>query len=96
MSYKRFNRHELFDGQLMKFHSNTIRLVEDFYMDRNEPWFNELTNMLYGIWDGYLYTNLLETAKEVGLPIEDVRRIETTIDLIEEYLESNPMLVTAE
>jgi hypothetical protein len=96
MSFKRFNRYELFDGQLMKFHSTTIRLVEDFFMDRNESWFNELTNMLCGIWDGYLYEDLLPKAKESGLPIEDVRRIETVIDLIEEYLEANSNIVTAE
>lgn len=87
--YKRFNRHQLFDGELMKFHSNTIRLVEDFFMDKGESFHNELTNMLYGIWDGYLYDKLLPVAKQSGLPIEDVRRIEATIDVIEEYIEYN-------
>jgi hypothetical protein len=94
--YKRFNRHQLFNGELMNFHSQTIRLVEDFYMEKNQTWFNELTNMLAGIWDGYLYDNLLPKAKEEGLPIEDIRRIETTIDLIEEYIDANPIRVTAE
>ena len=69
--YRRFNRHQLFNGELMNFHSQTIRLVEDFYMEKNQTWFNELTNMLAGIWDGYLYDNLLPKAKEEGLPIED-------------------------
>lgn len=94
--YRRFNRHQLFNGELMNFHSQTIRLVEDFYMEKNQTWFNELTNMLAGIWDGYLYDNLLPKAKEEGLPIEDIRRIETTIDLIEEYIDANPIRVTAE
>lgn len=94
--YRRFNRHQLFNGELMSFHSQTIRLVEDFYMEKNQTWFNELTNMLAGIWDGYLYDNLLPKAKEEGLPIEDIRRIETTIDLIEEYIDANPIRVTAE
>ena len=94
--YRRFNRHQLFNGELMNFHSQTIRLVEDFYMEKNKTWFNELTNMLAGIWDGYLYDNLLPKAKEEGLPIEDIRRIETTIDLIEEYIDANPIRVTAE
>jgi hypothetical protein len=94
--YKLFNRHELFDGELMKFHSTTIRLVEDFFMDRGESFHNQLTNMLYGIWDGYLYNNLLSTAKEFNLPIEDIRRIETTIYLIEEYIDANPIRVFAE
>ena len=94
--YRRFNRHQLFNGELMSFHSQTIRLVEDFYMEKNQTWFNELTNMLAGVWDGYLYDNLLPKAKEEGLPIEDIRRIETTIDLIEEYIDANPIRVTAE
>jgi hypothetical protein len=92
--YRLFNRHELFDGELMKFHSTTIRLVEDFFMDKGESFHNQLTNMLYGIWDGYLYTNLLLTAKESGLPIEDVRRIESTIDVINEYIDANPNTIT--
>lgn len=92
--YKRFNRHELFDGKLMKFHSNTIRLVEDFFMDKGESFHNELTNMLYGIWDGYLYDKLLPVAKESDLPIEDVRRIESTIDVIEEYIKHNENTIT--
>lgn len=96
MNFQRFNRHQLFDNFLMSYHSQTIRNVEDFYMSKGETWFTPLYNMLCGIWDGYLYDNLLETAKEIGLPIEDVRRIESTIELIEEYLEANPMLVTAE
>lgn len=96
MNFQRFDRHDLFDNFLMSYHSQTIRNVEDFYMSKDETWFTPLYNMLCGIWDGYLYNNLLETAKEVGLPIEDVRRIESTIELIEEYLEANPMLVTAE
>jgi len=94
--YRRFNRYQLFNGELMNFHSQTIRLVEDFYMEKKETWFNELTNMLAGIWDGYLYDNLLPKAKEEGLPIEDIRRIETTIYLIEEFIEANPIKVTAE
>ena len=94
--YRRFNRYQLFNGELMNFHSQTTRLVEDFYMEKNETWFNELTNMLAGIWDGYLYDNLLPKAKEEGLPIEDIRRIETTIYLIEEFIEANPIKVTAE
>jgi hypothetical protein len=65
-------------------------------MEKNETWFNELNNMLAGIWDGYLYDNLLPKAKEEGLPIEDIRRIETTIYLIEEYIDANPIRVTAE
>jgi hypothetical protein len=94
MNHTRFNRHEVFDTFLMDWHRTTIRSVEDFFLDNNESPFNSLTNMLNGIWDGYLYNDLLETAKQVGLPMEDIRRIESTISVIEEYIESNPNTVT--
>lgn len=96
MNFQRFDRHQLFDNSLMSYHSQTLRNVEDFYLNQNESWFNEVYNMLCGIWDGYLYNDLLESAKQLGLPTHIIKRIETTIDLIEEYLEANPMLVTAE
>ena len=94
MSYKRFNRHELFDSFLMDWHSTTIRNVSNYIWETQKEVHSELENMLCGIWDGYLYNNLLETAKQVGLPMEDVRRIESTINVIEEYIESNPNTVT--
>lgn len=90
MNYTLFNRYELFDGFLMDFHRTTIRNVEDFFLNNNQSPFNTLTNMLSGIYDGYLYNDLLETAKQIGLPMEDIRRIESTIDVIEEYIEANP------
>ena len=90
MNYTLFNRYELFDGFLMDFHRTTIRNVEDFFLNNDETPFNSVTNKLCGIYDGYLYNDLLETAKEFSLPIEDIRRIESTIDVIEEYIEANP------
>jgi hypothetical protein len=56
--------------------------------------FNNVTNMLSGIWDGYLYDSLLEDAKEMGLPFEDICRIESTIDLIKEYVNINGESIT--
>ena len=94
MNFKRFNRHELFDAFLMEWHSTTIRNVSNYIWETQKEVHSELENMLCGIWDGYLYNNLLETAKQVGLPMEDVRRIESTISVIEEYIESNPNTVT--
>jgi hypothetical protein len=92
--YKLFNRHDLFDGALMKFHSQTIRNVEDFSYENGKGFHNSLTNMLCGIWDGYLYNNLLSEAQEMNLPYEDLVRIETTIKLIEEYIAKNGQTVT--
>ena len=83
MNIVRFNRHELFTEEMMDFHSTTLREVENFYMDKNQSWFNEVYNQLCGVWDGYLYTEMLESAKQLGLPTHITNRISTTIKFIE-------------
>jgi len=54
MNTVRFNRHELFNQDWMDYHSQTLRMVEDFYIANDESWFNDLYNKLCGVWDGYL------------------------------------------
>lgn len=89
MNYKRFDRHELFDTFLMKYHSTTIRLVEDYLLETGQPLYNDLTNMLNGIWDGYLYDELL--IKSLILPKEDYRRVEDIVKIINEHIESKTL-----
>lgn len=83
MNIVRFNRHELFTKDWMDYHFTTLREVENFYLDKDESWFNEVYNQLCGVWDGYLYTEMLESAKQLGLPIHITNRISTTIKFIE-------------
>ena len=83
MNIVRFNRHEVFTEEMMDYHSTTLRMVEDFYMNQNESWFNEVYNMLCGVWDGYLYSELLESAKQLGLPTHITNRIQYTINFIQ-------------
>ena len=92
MSYKRFNRHELFDSFLMDWHSTTIKLVRDYIWETQKEVHSDLENMLCGIWDGYLYDALL--TKALILPKEDYRRIQDTVDLINEHIEANGESVT--
>lgn len=84
MSFKRFNRHEIFNAEMMQFHSATVRQVEDFFIENDLNMYNDLTNMLYGMWDGYLYTDLLQSAKGRALTATLIARIEKTIDFIME------------
>ena len=83
MNIVRFDRHQKFDSEMMDYHSETLRLVEFYHLERCENWFNEVYNMLCGIWDGYLYTELLESAKQLGLPTHITNRIEYTINFIQ-------------
>ena len=92
MSYKRFNRHELFDSFLMDWHSTTIKLVRDYIWETQKEVHSELENMLCGIWDGYLYDELL--TKALILPKEDYRRVEDIVQLINEHIEANGESVT--
>jgi hypothetical protein len=82
MNIIRFDRHQLFNEDWMDYHSKTLRAVEDFYLDKDESWYTPLYNQLCGIWDGYLYTELLEAAKEAGLPADVIKRIEVTRNYI--------------
>ena len=83
MSYLRFDRHQTFNSEMMEYHRETLNQVEVFYMDQNESWYNEVYNMLCGVWDGYLYTDLLESAKQLGLPTHITKRIQYTINFIQ-------------
>jgi hypothetical protein len=84
MNTVRFNRHELFSEKMMEFHSTTIRIVEDYHIARNESWHTPLYNMLCGIWDGYLYTEMIPMAKELGYPQSIIDRIDFTEAFINE------------
>jgi hypothetical protein len=83
MNIVRFNRHELFNEDWMSYHSETLRRVENFYIDRNESWFNEVYNQLCGVWDGYLYTEMLDSAREIGIPPQILQRIANTMRFIQ-------------
>ena len=83
MNTVRFNRHELFTNEWMDYHTITLRMVEDFHLNQNESWYTPLYNMLCGVWDGYLYTEMLESAKQYGLPTHILQRIANTTRFIE-------------
>jgi hypothetical protein len=53
---------------------------------------SELENLLCGIWDGYLYDELLTTS--LILPKEDYRRVEDIVQLINEHIELKGESVT--
>lgn len=83
MNIIRFDRHELFNQDWMNYHSETLRRVENFYIDQDASWFNEVYNQLCGIWDGYLYTDVLQSALQIGIPPQILQRIANTIRFIE-------------
>jgi hypothetical protein len=94
MSYKRFNRHEVFDAELMTIHSSNIRSVENFLWETQKTFHNNVTNMLCGIWDGYLYDSLLDEVIDMNLPYEVLKNISKTVNVIEEHIAANGESIT--
>ena len=87
MAHYRFNRHQLFSMDDTSEVLDIIREVRDLSIDVTNPdsesKLDELTNMLYGLFDGYLYDNILTTAAGiVELSMDTIRRIEAKVDMI--------------
>ena len=86
MAHYRFNRHQLFSQEDTSEVLDIIRTVDNIALDNEsfmEGAFGELTNMLYGLFDGYLYDNILTTAAGiVELPMDVIRRIEAKVDMV--------------
>jgi hypothetical protein len=82
MSYYRFNRHELFSANDVEELLNIICAVKDISLDiEDDDDFNDLENKLYGLFDGYLYDDVLTTAASImQVPLELCKRIEVLID----------------
>jgi len=79
MSFIRFNRH-----------ANMTSETRGEIMDiLNEVDFNtgfDLMNMLYGLFDGYLYDDLLEVARGAKVDKALYNRIENVVSVIKNYL----------
>lgn len=80
MNHIKFNRHQIFDAFLMEFHSTTISRVRNDNKTLKDNKHEQLVNMLNGIWDGYLYNDILLNAEI--LPVEDFRRVEDIVTII--------------
>lgn len=84
--FKNFDRHQAFGTEMMNFHSKTITEVQDWTMVYKEKRNTALSNMLCGVWDGYLYHTLLADAKELGLPKLILARIDYTVNYVETFI----------
>ena len=78
MSYSRFDRHA-------HMNSETRREILDIIMDIDgEDTFN-LTNSMYGLFDGYLYDELIQYADEVTMSKDLYRRILRVFNTVCKY-----------
>ena len=79
MSFIRFNRHA-------NMTSETRGEIMDILKEVDFNTGFDLMNMLYGLFDGYLYDDLLEVAR--GAKVDNVlyNRIENVVSVIKNYL----------
>ena len=82
MSYIRFDRHASMSRETLREIGNIIN--EAFI----EASFN-LTNMLYGLYDGYLYDDLLSVARK-ELSNTEYARVKKVVSVIKKYPKINP------
>jgi hypothetical protein len=73
MSYTRFNRHESMKSETL---SEIMDIKRELYREdvKREPGIRSLENMLFGLFDGYLYENLILEAQK--LPLDLFKRVQ--------------------
>ena len=77
MSYTNFNRHE-------NMNSETLREIGDILMEVRWDSGFDVINMLYGLYDGYLYEDLLSLSKK-EFTSEIHSRIENVVNIVSKY-----------
>jgi len=62
MSYKNFNRHEIFATEDLK---NVREAINNLQFEKGYSMMDSLVNSLYGLYDGYLYDGIDEEPYQV-------------------------------
>ena len=79
MSYIRFDRHT---NMTSTTRGEILDIIKE--VDCNTGF--DLMNMLYGLFDGYLYDDLLEVARGAKIDKALYNRIENVVSIIKNYL----------
>jgi len=79
MSFIRFNRHT---NMTSTTRGEILDIIKE--VDYNTGF--DLMNMLYGLFDGYLYDDLLEVARGAKIDKALYNRIENVVSVIKNYL----------
>lgn len=79
MSYIKFDRHANMSNE-------TLGEIMDILKEVDFNTGFDLMNMLYGLYDGYLYDDLLEVASGAKIDTALYNRIENVVSVIKNYL----------
>ncbi len=78
MSYTNFNRHANMSVE-------TLREIGNIIDEVNFNTGFDLMNMLYGLYDGFLYDDLLEVARGAKIKKALYNRIENVVSVVSKY-----------
>jgi hypothetical protein len=80
MNFTTFDRHAHMSSETRGDIMNILRETStSLYNDRH------LTNMLYGLFDGYLYEDIVTESKRIGIEEAVKRQIEEVVDVVSAY-----------
>jgi hypothetical protein len=84
MSFKNFNRHDIFDAEMMNNVQSIIQELSNVGIGRSV-----LLNKLYGLFDGFLYNDLIVLAKADRLSEQSITKLSNLIEKIEAHIAEN-------
>ena len=84
-SYQNFNRHECYNSSMLETNRELIRTIDDSDIDNRST----ITNMLYGLYDGYLYNELLYLVKSSGIDFPTYKKLKSLVSKIELFIQTN-------
>jgi hypothetical protein len=80
MNFTTFDRHAHMSSETRGDIMNILRETStSLYNDRH------LTNMLYGLFDGYLYEDIISESNRIGIEEAVKRQIEEVLDVVSAY-----------
>ena len=78
LGYKRFNRHEVFEPGDS---SHILKMIDQLYGHHS------IKNMLYGLFDGYWYNDLLlDLCDHTTTPFEDILKLKDILSKVDDHL----------
>lgn len=87
MSYKRFNRHECYSSEMLSMTSEVVRELQDIAIEQDKSMFDMSINMVCGLYDGFLYDDLLQEVTNFGATESTLNKVKGLIKAIEMYIQ---------
>ena len=84
--FKNFNRHEVFTPEMHTIVWDIRKAVETAEWEKDETVFGPVGNRIMGLFDGYLYDNLIQDVVMLGCNKEVINELTEMVQIIEEEI----------